>query len=774
MFGVIDRLLLRPPSGIEDADQVRKLFKNVRWFGRPRAVSSFPYADIQDFEACQSFDLRAAYSRRELSLGSGEEATRIYATLATASFFPLLGVKPVLGRLYDEDDDLAGANGVAVLGFDFWRSHFGGTSGVLGRSLTIGNGTYTVVGVAPRGFTGAEVAPVDLWLPLHAAAHEVTSPGWATSRTRWWLTPIVRLGQGVSVEVAEAEATAIHLGARAESELNDENTTITAASLKPARAPNAPDETVVSYWLAGVSLIVLMIACANVANLMLARGMRRRREIAIHLALGVSRARLVSQLLTESILLAGLGGIAGVLLAQWSADLIRTTLLPDMYWAESIVDPRVLLFTLIASVATGLIAGVVPATQTSRADLTEALRDGGQGATSRRSKTRLAFLLAQGTLSLALLVGAGLFVRSLGRAQSLDLGLNPDGVFLGALEFRQTEAETNAATDIYMRSVKRLNTMPTVESATASVGLLFDSFVLEHLSVPGLDSLPISDDEAFGHGVTADYFATLQIPILRGRGFTSADVLNAPRVTVINESMARALWPDGDAIGKCLKIGSDDPPCANVLGVARDARERKLVGETSMQYYVPIEQRILEYEPDAFLVRAKDGVTMPLGAIRRAVLGVDPSIRSVTLRPLTDLIDPEMRSWKLGATMFTVFGALALIITTVGLYSLLAFDVAQRSHELGIRSALGASSDKIVTMVFRQAIGLMAVAIALGVTISLAAGRAVEPMLFQTSPRDPLVLAFVTVTLLFVAGLASSIPAWRAAKVDPVEVLRSE
>jgi predicted permease len=776
MFSVVDRLLIRPPEHVKDADLVRRVFVNRRFHGSPITTSAITYPDYQDLAASRTIESRALYTTRELTLGSREAASRITANLATASFFPLLGVEAAVGRLYVEAEDEFDVPGVAVLGYGFWLRRFGGDPAVLGNVLEIGTGMYTVVGVAPKGFTGVELASVDVWLPFRAAAKEVFPHDvWKTSRRWAWVEAVVKLGPNVGVEAAESEMAAIHRRGHAEDAIDttyDPEARILTATLVAGAAPNAAGETVVSRWLAGVSLIVLVIACANVVNLLLTRGIHRRREIAVRLALGVSRTRLIGQLVTESVLLAGLGGVAALLIAQVGGDLIRTTLVPDVLWADAVVSSRVLVFTLVTSVVAGLAAGLLPALQGSRPDLTEALKEGERGRSIRRSRTRAGFLLVQGALSMVLLVGAGLVVRSLDNIRSLDIGMDLDEVLMAKLEFR-TDMEYEKTMELYRRAVERIGSLPSVQAVSASVAVPFDYSYVEELTVPGLEALP-SGFSPFIHAVTPQYFATLNMQLRRGRGFGPSDGQNAARVVVVNETMARLLWPDDDAIGKCLKIGPDDPPCAEVVGIVQDAREQGITEEVSMQYYVPLGQRVLGNTPDAIFVRGTLDRTQLGGVVSREVVRMDPIIRAVNVQPLADLVDPQLRSWKLGATMFTAFGVLALVVAAIGLYSALSFDVAQRTHELGIRSALGASSSELLSLVFKQALGLMVIALVMGGLICVAASSAIAPLLYGVSPTDPMVFSIVGVTLLLVAALASSVPARRATRVDPNEALRTQ
>jgi predicted permease len=480
---------------------------------------------------------------------------------------------------------------------------------------------------------------------------------------------------------------------------------------------------------------------------------------------------LIGQLVTESLVLAGSGGIAALLIAHVGGDLMGTTLFPDVLWVESALSTRVLVFTTLASLLTGLAAGVVPALQASRPDLTEALKEGGRGTSGERSRTRTAFLLVQGVLSVVLLVGAGLFVRSLDKIQSLDIGMEPDGVLMMSLEFN-TDLSYEEEMRLYDRAVERVQVLPGVQHASASVGVPFGPGYALRIKVPSLDSPELDSRTAFIHAITPEYFATMDMQLRRGRGFTSADGQHGSPVAVVNETMARLLWSTGDAIGQCLQIGPDDPPCTEVVGIVQNAKEQELVGEDVMQYYVPLGQGMVGNTPDAIFVRMAASEAGLAGSLRREVLGIDPSVKAATIRPLTELIDPHMRSWKLGATVFTAFGGLALVVAAIGLYSLLSFDVAQRTYELGIRSALGATPATLLASIFKHAFGLMTVAIVLGTAIAFAAGGAIEPLLYGVLPTDPLVLAIVAVTLLLVAAFAGWVPARRATQVDPNVALR--
>ncbi|MGD8700749.1 MAG: ABC transporter permease, partial [Gemmatimonadales bacterium] len=472
MFGIIDRLLLSAPAAVKQPDRVRRLYtrQHDRRTGQLRHQRATPYLDFQDWQAASSFASVAAYWSHEMTLGRGVEATRLSVALASASFFNTIGLEPTLGRFFDPSEDREGAAGVAVLSYGLWQSRFGGDPAVLGRTLDIGRGSYTVIGVAPRGFTGLDLDHVDVWAPLHTYSIQRGTDRWKRSRGYYWIKVIARLGDGVAIEAAEAEATQLHRNGRRElidRGYYDEGATVVLAPLVEAHGPIASRESKVSVLLAGVSIIVLLIACANVANLLLARGLRRRKEVAVRLALGISRRRLMGQLLTESLVLAVLGGIAAVLAAAWGADFVRRILLPDVVWTESPVGARVLTFTAMVALATGFISGIVPALQASRPDLTLDLKDSARAGTVRRSRTRVALLVVQGALSVVLLVGAGLFVRSLQRVEGLDLGLEPQAVVYVQLELEPRERADEEVGRIYQRSLERLRGLPGVQHISA-------------------------------------------------------------------------------------------------------------------------------------------------------------------------------------------------------------------------------------------------------------------------------------------------------------------
>ncbi len=785
MFGVIDRLLLSPPQYVQDADAVRHIYVERRGFDRSVNTSrTLAYPDFTDLTTVPGFSSVAAYtSMSERTMGTGADAERVRVISASASLFPLLGVVPVAGRFFNEEEDQVGAALTAVLSHEFWERRFGTDADLAALTVEIAGIRAQVVGVAPRGFTGAELTPVDLWLPIVPAQEAATGgTGWIDHRNWWWLRAAVRIEDGTTTEVAEDMATAAHRGGRAElieQDRYDENARVIAAPIIAARGPNPSDEARVARWLAGVSAIVLMIACFNVANLLLARAARWRRELAVRMALGVTRGRLLGQLLTESLVLAGLGALGALLVARWGGSLVHTVLLPNVAFIDDGITGRLAAFLTVATVMTALLAGFLPALQATKGEVAHELRAGGRSITTGASRTRTVLLVAQAALSVVLLIGAGLFVTSLRAAETTDLGFDATNVAVVRLDFAD-KLDLDAQHQIHEDVRVRLARLPGVSNAALSYTIPFWSSIgIGRPRIPGVDSLPPHPAGGpYVNKVSPEYFATMSIDVLRGRGIEASDQSErAPPVAVLTESMADAIWPDGPALGQCLLFGDEDeePPCTTVVGVTENFRRQELrEDDPHLQYFVNWSHPAAKGPAGALMVRTVGPIAEALDDIRREAAATSSSIRFPIVQPLMDNIEPQMRSWKLGASMFSIFGVLALVVAGLGLYSVLAFDIALRRTELGIRSALGAESSRLVGTVLRRSLGLVTLGLGIGVLAALAAGRFVQPLLYGVSPRDPSVFAAVTATLFVVALAAGSVPAWRVTRVDPREALQAE
>lgn len=782
MFGVVDRLLLSPPQHIVEHDDVRLLhIKREIFNGETRTMRSFTWPDYQDLTSVSTFASVGAYSGpQEVITGRADEAGLADAVQATASLFPLLGVTPVRGRFFTEDEDRLGAEPVVVLAHEYWEREYGEDAEVLGRTIDIGQASYTIIGIAPPGFTGAELAPADLWIPMQRSQEIEQGDGWVDSRGWYWLRAVARLADGTSTEAAEAEASAAHRAGRAEmiaQDFYDADAAVIAGPVIAARGPNPTSEAQVARWLGGVSLIVLLIACFNVANLLLARSVTTRREMAVRLALGVGRGRLVAEVVLEAVLLALLGAGIAMGVARVLSGTIHRVLLPGVAFTDAGLDLRLLGFALLATLVAGLVTGVLPALQGTRTDLTDALRSGGPRSSGGGGRVRMLLLVGQAALSVVLLVGAGLFVRSLDRAENLDLGFDQDRVLVTMLEWNESLPAAERAA-VYRDALDRLRRLPGVREAALTYTIPFYSSIsLGQPRVPGLDSVPRHHNGGpYVNKVGSGYLETMGLTVLSGRGIDPADDTDgASPVAVVSESMATAYWPGGDALGSCMIFDEDEPVCTEVIGIVENHRRQALVeDDPHFLYYVNQGHPDFQGPPQALMVGTDDDPELVLENVRSEARAASSQIRFVNATSLADFVEPELRSWTMGAAMFTVFGALALLVAAWGLYSVLAFDVALRRHELGVRTALGAGVGRLVHMILRRAVGMVGVGTGLGLLIALGAAPFVRPLLFQVPERDPLTYTVVAMLLLLVGCAAGAVPALRATRVDPREALTAE
>jgi predicted permease len=814
MFGVIDRLLLSPPQHISDADRVRHIYVERTGSNGARETGRLlTYPDFEDLARLPALANAAAYNSGvpEWTMGAGADARRIRVQQATASLFPTLGVHPLRGRFYSSDEDAPGAALTVVLGEEFWTRELARDASVIGRVLQLNRGRYEVIGIAPAGFTGAELSPVDLWLPLRASAYaESGNDAGFDDRGMFWLRAVVRLKPGITDAAAAAQLTTSHVAALRAYELergaaylerrhhtlvDKQSPRVFTASVIAARGPSPSRMSSISLWLAGVSAIVLLIACANVANLLLARGIGMQRDMAIRVALGANRRRLISQSLTEATVLATVGAAAALGVAWWSSRVVHAVIIPGVAFTDTGMPRRLLLFTLVAAVITALFAGFLPALQASRAADTgaDALR-ASRGDSSSRSTVRGVLMVGQITLSVILLIGAGLFVRGLWDATRTDVGFDHERtltVFIerdadvnaGRAERRQRQSET------YREALRRVEALPGVRSAALAAGsvpfVVTDGFGAPELQIPGVETLPQLPGgpprKVWG---SEDFFATLGLTVTRGRSFASEEFRDgAEPVAMVNETFARTVWPGQDTLSKCVVFNDPDRkrddgtiepgPCRRIVGVFKDVTRNSLDEAKSLQIAFPT---MRDAYIKALIVRADANVDPAslTPSIRQAVSSVSSDVRFVAVRTYADRFDTLLGPWRIGSTMFSAFGVLALTVAAVGLYSLLAFAVAQRRRELGIRAALGAKRRDLIGLVMHQAARFVGSGLLLGVFAALAASRYMDGMLFGVKAGDVSVYAAVMLTLMACGTLAAIIPAWRATSVQPTIAMEAE
>jgi putative ABC transport system permease protein len=791
MFAVIDRLMFRPFPYMRSPGEVHGVYMRSSLRGRTLTYATTSYTRYLDFvRTSRSFSQIAPVSHWRLAVGQGQGTRVRHVDGVGAALFDFFDARPVLGRYFGAAEDAApDGSRVAVLAYPMWRSEFGGRN-VVGEQLQIGLAKYTIVGVAPEGFVGTanNGSEPDVFIPITTVPANIspTDRGAFITSYSWdWTEIVVRRRAGVSDQAATADLTNAFIGSRrAQRAINPVLTADSIAkplafegSLRAWAAPDAGRESRVLLWVAGVAGIVLLIACANVANLMFARVLRRRREIAVRLALGVSRGRLIGQFIVEGALLATLGCGAGLVAAQWGGAAIQRLMLVQVSPSDLVADWRTIGAAGVCAFASALLVAIGPAILATRSDLAGSLKAGARAGVVQHSRLRGALLVSQGAMSVILLIGAGLFVRSLRNVVSIPLGYDATNVVEAHLDFRSVEMDSAASVAVRRSLLETAKSIPGAESATRVNSLLFSTSTA-YLTVPGIDS--VARLGRFNFQITTPgYFDVMRTRILRGRAFNTSDRAGTQRVAVVSQAMGRALWPNADPIGRCIHVAWNPlhrearPPCTTVVGIAEDAAMQSITDEERFMYYIPVDQAnpgwgttiLVRLSP-----RAPDGVER----VRRALQSAMPGDGFVVVRPLEELIGASRRSWNLGAVLFTTFGVLALLVAAVGLYGVVSYDVAQRRHEIGVRIALGARSRNVLAIVARQGLGFVVAAVGLGVLIALAAARWIQPLLYGESAKDPVTYTLVAAIMIFVAIVASIVPAARAARVDPNIALRAD
>ncbi|HVT38648.1 MAG TPA: ADOP family duplicated permease [Gemmatimonadaceae bacterium] len=786
MFGITDRLLLRPPAYLRDASLVHRAY--MGWTsvaaGRDRLVAGTSYARYLDFRRwTHAFSSIATFATWNKAIGDGESVREMPVAGVSASYFDFFDARPAVGRFFSTaEDSVPMGSPVVVLSYSYWQLAFGGRADVLGQQVRINQTLCTVIGVAPPNFIGVpdERAPT-MWIPITTFLWDARPRDYSNNYSWQGRYLIVKRKPEFSVAAATADLTAAFqrswIAENAIAAPQDVRPIVRArprAMLGPIqleRGPLAGPETKVITWVTGVAVIVLLIACANVANLLLARAVTRRREIALRLALGVSRGRLVGQLAIESLLLAALGGALGLGVAQWGGAAVRTLFLPGDAGTVVLSDQRTLVLTLVATLGAALLTGLAPAGQALRSDLARSLNAVGRDAGAHRSRVRMGLVLFQATLSVVLLIGAGLFVRSLVKVRGMHVGYDIDPVAVVTVNKRGVKLTEPEQIALDRRLADAANVTPGVVAATPVPTVPFWSYETRSLFVRGADSVERLGSFTLQAG-NPDYFRTVGTRLVRGRAFTDADRANTPLVVVVSEGMARAVWPGTDAIGQCIRMNADTMPCMTVIGVAENVHMRSFSGEREFTYYIPIAQYA---RPAAMLlVRGATNAAEYVEPLRRQLQRVMPGAAYVTAVPFRTIVDPNMQSWRLGGTMFVAFGGLALALAAIGIYSVVAYGVAQRRQEIAVRIALGSPRARVVRLVMRGGLRLVGAGVVLGSLIAVGAGRQVAPLLFQESPTDPVVYLSVAAVLVVAALVATAMPAWRASRVDPNVALRAD
>jgi putative ABC transport system permease protein len=761
IFSVVDGVLLRPPPLPEPARVVT--FRELSP-GRSQELLATMGRAQEWLRETTSFQSVGALMRVGYNLTGAGAPVHLWSARITASALSILGVKPLRGRGFSASDELEPdqAN-VALLGHRLWQQRFGGRADVVGERIQLNGRAFTVVGVLPR--VSALPGDIELLAPLGFSARDrLTYEG-------HWVEVYGRLRPGVTLAAAQAGQDAI---------------AVRAADARPAsrgwgvklvplvEATVGPVRPVLLSLLGAVGFL-LLIACANVANLLLARATARAREIAVRAALGASRARIVRQLLTESVLLSLAAGALGLLLAQTGLEALLSLAPEALPRAEAIaVDGRSLAFALALAAATGVGFGLAPAFQATRVDLQETLRQTGRGTSAGRARQRLrgALVVGQVAIALVLLAGAGLLMRSFVRLQGVDPGFNPrDAVMTGVFLPRALYAGPARYAAFAQQSLDRIAAVPGVEAVAVAGNIPFTDPAPRSFSIEGrppATGLPVAHHSI----VSPDYFRAMGIPLRRGRAFDARDSGDAPRVAIINEAVARRFFPDDDPLGKRLRLGGSAE--REIVGVAGDVKPGKLDAAVTLQTYEPYAQN--PQFDFTYVVRgsraAIDGGLST--AIRGAIAGLDPELPVYEPRPLTALVGDSIARQRFAMTLFAIFSAVALVLAALGLYGVVSYTVVQRTQEIGIRVALGARTADVLGLVLRQGGRLVGLGLAVGLAGALLLTRLLEKLLFGVSAHDPLTFAAIAGLLSLAAALACLLPARRAARVDPMTALRAE
>jgi putative ABC transport system permease protein len=777
MYSILDRVFRRAPAGVIAPREVRRLYLD---YDRPKepggrtAFSSFTFPHFRAVAAAVVPLELAAFTQPD-SVGVVSGATRIPAreSEVTGNYFSVLGVRPQLGRFFvAEENAIEIPTPVAVVSDGFWRRELGGDARVLGRKIAIDHRTITIVGVAPREFVGPDLDVVDVWLPVNmmTSSNGMPGPWYANFGSSVRIITRVR-SPAEAARVIAAGTPALH-GVHLPHFVYDSTSQLLLGSIVEANGPLKPaQEVLVATRISWIAVIVLVIAAANVTNLLLLRASRRKREIAVRRALGVSQGRLYGQLAVESTLLSLLGGVAALVVAVWVGTALRQLMMPRVHWASSAVDGHTVAFLFGLSVIIGLGAGLAPAVYAAQPNLTDSLKAGARESAYQRSMLRSVLLVVQATLCVVLLVGAGLFLRSLDNVRSIGVGYDVDNVTLVSPVFSTTgphDAELAGAIPMAAGRVSRVDGVVAVGYALIPPmqGISWASLFL-----PDRDSLPrlATDVLPSFNVVSPDYFRAAGVAIQSGRAFSAGDA----GAVVVSETMARVFWPGESPIGKCLIRERRSNPCSTVVGVAADVHRMDILEQPTMQYYLPATRS--EHAPRILVIRARPGRSAAVAHEAERILAQAlPGLDGTRTRRMVDVLEPELRPWRLGATLFTAFGILALVVAAIGMYSVVAYGVSQRTNEMGIRVALGARTSDILDLVVGEGIRLLAIGLALGVVTSLALGRFIGSLLFGITPYDASVLIGATTVLCALGILACLIPGWRAARVDPVNALRAD
>ena len=771
IFSVVNAVLLRPLP-YKNPDQLVVIWENATHLGFPKDTPS-PANFLDWRQQSTLFEGMAAFAERSFNLTGVGEPERLDGRRVSANLFEMLGVKPIVGRTFVPQEDQPGTK-VVLLNESLWKRRFGGDPAVVGRAVNLNGEPYTVVGVLPQTVrlpTSGNWRD-QVWVPLAFPSEE------AASRGAHYLEVIARMKPGMTLPKAQAEMDTI--AARLAQQYPDFNAR-RGAVVTPLHEEIVGKMKSPLLILLGAVAFVLLIACANVANLLLARAAVRQKEIALRLALGANRARLTKQLLVESVLLSLVGGLVGLGAAYFGLNVLTRFIPRDVAQADTItIDAKVLLFTLAVAVVTGLIFGLAPATQASHFNLNETLKEGGRdsGAGVRGKRLRNSLVIAEVATSFILLVGAGLLINSFVHLRTLDPGFRADHLLTLNVDLSEVKyPDTQRRTAFFEEVTRRVQTLPGVQSVAVAGNLPFtyngDSTLIavEGIPDPPIDQWPDVIYRTVGPG----YLATMGIPLVRGRDFNDQDTLDTTPVVVISEKTAKHYWPNEDPIGKRLKTGAttSDVPWRTVIGVVKDVRQNDFIAEPKMQMYFSYRQ-VKDLVANALVVRTSVDPLSLATSVRNTIWAVDKDQPVANIDSMEHIVAGAVARQRFSMLLLAIFAGLALVLAAVGIYGVMSYSVAQQTREIGIRIALGAQRGDVLRMTVKEGLKLVGVGLLIGLISAFVLTRVMESLLFGISATDPVTFGIICVVLLIVATLASYIPALRAATVDPMVALRAQ
>ena len=782
IFSGVSAFLMRPLP-VPEPDRLVRALEVTDDRGGSDDLSYPDFADYRDQNTVLEGVI--AESIVQAAISDQKQNDVVWGQVVSANYFDVLRVKPLLGRTFAADEDKApGAAAVVVLGHSLWQRRFAAEQNIVGKTIQLNGRGYNVIGVAPASFKGTKFGlSLDFWAPMSMVEELMREPKLLTSRNSHWMNVLARLKPGVSREQASAELSAI--AQRINQTYPNDRTTGTRVTLKTEQDGRFGDGAVVMKSAGAIAMaivgLILLIACANVANLLLARAASRRKEMGVRLALGASRARLIRQLLTEGFLLSVLGGGLGLLLAYWITALMQAFIpvlpynLVNDFFA---LDARALWFTLAVSLLSGVVFGMAPAWHASKPELVPILKgdaNTGEQGKRRRVTLRNALVVAQVAMSLVVLVCGGLFIKSFRHAQQMDPGFDPKGILLISLNPQLVGYDEEQTKTFYGQIIDRVKGLPGVQaSSVAGLIPLGDSSNSNGPILKEGETLaPGSPGRSIMNNVVSPgHFKTLQIPLIAGRDFDERDRKGAQRVIIVNERMAQILWPGENAVGKRIFIGPGSPNAIEVIGVAKSGKYRSLAETPKAYYYSPMAQR------DAggmnLIVRTSADPRSLVGAIRKEVQTIDSRIPLSSIKTMTEHLTWALWGPNMAATMALSFGLVALLLSAVGLYSVMAYVVSQRTREVGIRMALGAQRRDVLQLITSQGMRLATIGVVIGFALSLALARALSTVLIGVSAYDLTTFIVVPLLLAVVAFVACLIPARRATRVNPLVALRYE